>query len=194
MPVIKAGAFDLDYTDVGTGPAVVLVHCSASGHRQWRHLVDALQSRYRLIAVNLFGYGKTSPWPDDRPLDIRGPGGADRGRGGALAGTGGAGRPFARRRGCLRSRGAHGPARPHAGRIRADPVLSLEDARTGAAPTRKLPRHYPDSSGKRRAATGPARANCSSITGPAPAPGRRCRRSARRTPCRCCRRSRTNGR
>ncbi len=68
MPVIKAGAFDLDYTDVGTGPAVVLVHCSASGHRQWRHLVDALQSRYRLIAVNLFGYGKTSPWPDDRPL------------------------------------------------------------------------------------------------------------------------------
>ena len=68
MPVIKAGAFDLDYTDVGAGPAVVLIHCSASGHRQWRHLMEALQERYRLIAVNLFGYGKTSPWPDDRPL------------------------------------------------------------------------------------------------------------------------------
>ena len=68
MPVIKAGAFDLDYTDTGSGPAVVLVHSSASGHRQWQRLVEALQSRYRLIAVNLFGYGKTSSWPGTRPL------------------------------------------------------------------------------------------------------------------------------
>ena len=68
MPVIKAGAFDLEYTDTGTGPAVVLVHSSASGYRQWQRLVEALQSRYRLIAVNLFGYGKTSVWPGRRPL------------------------------------------------------------------------------------------------------------------------------
>src|SRR4029434_10600870 len=68
MPVIKAGAFDLDYTDTGSGPAVVLVHSSASGHRQWQRLIEALQSRYRLIAVNLFGYGKTSSWPGTRPL------------------------------------------------------------------------------------------------------------------------------
>jgi pimeloyl-ACP methyl ester carboxylesterase len=68
MPVIKAGAFDLEYADAGAGPAVVLVHSSASGHRQWRRLVDMLQGRYRLIAVNLFGYGKTSSWPGTRPL------------------------------------------------------------------------------------------------------------------------------
>jgi pimeloyl-ACP methyl ester carboxylesterase len=68
MPVIKAGAFDLDYADTGSGPAVVLVHSSASGHRQWQPLVEALQARYRLIAVNLFGYGKTSSWPGTRPL------------------------------------------------------------------------------------------------------------------------------
>jgi pimeloyl-ACP methyl ester carboxylesterase len=68
MPVIKAGAFDLDYTDTGAGPAVVLVHSSASGNRQWRALTESLQSRYRLIAVNLFGYGKTSAWPGTRPL------------------------------------------------------------------------------------------------------------------------------
>ena len=68
MPVIKAGAFDLEYTDTGTGPAVVLVHSSASGLRQWRQLIESLQSRYRVIAVNLFGYGKTSPWPGTRPL------------------------------------------------------------------------------------------------------------------------------
>ena len=68
MPVIKAGAFDLDYTDTGSGPAVVLVHSSASGNRQWRALIESLQSRYRLIAVNLFGYGRTSAWPGTRAM------------------------------------------------------------------------------------------------------------------------------
>jgi pimeloyl-ACP methyl ester carboxylesterase len=68
MPVIKAGVFDLEYADTGSGPAVVMVHSSASGHRQWHRLVEALQRRYRLIAVNLFGYGKTSSWPGKRPL------------------------------------------------------------------------------------------------------------------------------
>src|SRR5262249_6297049 len=66
MPVIKAGAFDLDYWEAGSGPALVLVHSSASGNRQWRKLADELQGRYRLIAVNLFGYGATSRWPGDR--------------------------------------------------------------------------------------------------------------------------------
>ena len=68
MPVIKAGAFDLDYTDTGSGPAVVLVHSSASGNRQWRALTESLKDRYRLIALNLFGYGKTSAWPAKRRL------------------------------------------------------------------------------------------------------------------------------
>lgn len=68
MPVIKAGAFELDYLDAGTGPAVILIHSSASGHRQWRQLIASLQDRYRVIAVNLFGYGETSPWPPARAL------------------------------------------------------------------------------------------------------------------------------
>jgi pimeloyl-ACP methyl ester carboxylesterase len=68
MPVIKAVAFDLDYSDTGTGPAVALIHSSASGNRQWRQLIESLQPRYRVIAVNLFGYGKTSAWPNTRAL------------------------------------------------------------------------------------------------------------------------------
>ena len=68
MPVIKAGAFDLEYSDTGAGPAVILIHSSASGLRQWRALVERLRGRYRVIAVNLFGYGNTSPWPGMRPL------------------------------------------------------------------------------------------------------------------------------
>jgi pimeloyl-ACP methyl ester carboxylesterase len=68
MPLIKTGAFDLEYTDTGSGPAVILVHSSASGLRQWRQLVETLQPRCRVIAVSLFGYGKTSVWPGARPL------------------------------------------------------------------------------------------------------------------------------
>src|SRR5215510_1871663 len=68
MPVIKVGTFDLEYSDTGSGPAVILVHSSASGLRQWRRLTEILEHSYRVIAVNLFGYGKTSPWPGTRPL------------------------------------------------------------------------------------------------------------------------------
>jgi pimeloyl-ACP methyl ester carboxylesterase len=66
--ITKAGAFDVEYTDTGSGPAVILIHSSASGLRQWRALTDALRDRYRVMAVNLFGYGNTSPWPAGRPL------------------------------------------------------------------------------------------------------------------------------
>jgi pimeloyl-ACP methyl ester carboxylesterase len=68
MPVIKAGAYDLETMDTGSGPAVILIHSSASGLRQWRALTEALRDRYRVIAVNLFGYGRTSPWPAARPM------------------------------------------------------------------------------------------------------------------------------
>ena len=68
MPMIKAGNFDLEYSDTGSGPAVILVHSSASGLRQWRRLTETLATRYRVIAVNLFGYGKTTPWPSTRAL------------------------------------------------------------------------------------------------------------------------------
>jgi pimeloyl-ACP methyl ester carboxylesterase len=65
MPVITAGALQIDYADEGAGPTVVLVHSSASGNRQWRALTDALKPRYRVLAPNLFGYGQTTPWTQD---------------------------------------------------------------------------------------------------------------------------------
>ncbi|MEX2128588.1 MAG: alpha/beta hydrolase [Xanthobacteraceae bacterium] len=70
MPTVKAGPFDVDYVEAGSGPAVLLVHSSASGNRQWRRLTDDLKDRYRVIALNLFGYGQTSKWPEDRPQTL----------------------------------------------------------------------------------------------------------------------------
>jgi pimeloyl-ACP methyl ester carboxylesterase len=53
-----------DYIEAGSsGPVVMLVHSSASGARQWHRLMDDLRPNYRVRAVNLFGYGKTAPWP-----------------------------------------------------------------------------------------------------------------------------------
>lgn len=63
MPLIKSDSFDVEYVEAGAGPAVILLHSSASGLRQWRRLVDELKDGYRVIAVNLFGYGATSAWP-----------------------------------------------------------------------------------------------------------------------------------
>jgi pimeloyl-ACP methyl ester carboxylesterase len=59
-------SFTVDFSDVGSGAVVVLVHSSASGNRQWRSLTDALKERHRVIGVNLFGYGATPPWPQNR--------------------------------------------------------------------------------------------------------------------------------
>lgn len=66
MPVCSNGSVTVDYTEDGASETVVLIHSSVSGNRQWRALVDALKERFRLVAVNLFGYGETPPWPGTR--------------------------------------------------------------------------------------------------------------------------------
>jgi pimeloyl-ACP methyl ester carboxylesterase len=53
----------VDFLEAGSGPTVMLLHSSASGARQWRRLMDDLKSDFCVRAVNLFGYGKTPPWP-----------------------------------------------------------------------------------------------------------------------------------
>jgi pimeloyl-ACP methyl ester carboxylesterase len=65
MPLAAKGKLTVDYTEQGAGPPVVLLHSSVSGNRQWRALTDELSDRYRVLAVNLFGYGDTTPWPDN---------------------------------------------------------------------------------------------------------------------------------
>src|SRR4030095_1029185 len=59
-------ASHVDYIDEGQGEVVILVHSSVSGNRQWRGLIAALRDRYRILAVTLFGYGKTPPWPSHK--------------------------------------------------------------------------------------------------------------------------------
>jgi pimeloyl-ACP methyl ester carboxylesterase len=62
----NAPPIEVDFLEAGSsGPVVMLVHSSVSGARQWRRLMEDLKGRFRVRAVNLFGYGKTPPWPAD---------------------------------------------------------------------------------------------------------------------------------
>jgi pimeloyl-ACP methyl ester carboxylesterase len=63
MPILSIGSLKIDYTDDGQGQPVILIHSSVSANRQWRTLTEALKDRYRLLAINLFGYGETTRWP-----------------------------------------------------------------------------------------------------------------------------------
>ncbi|MBT7950745.1 MAG: alpha/beta hydrolase [Gammaproteobacteria bacterium] len=65
MPILKSDRFDIDYVDAGSGPAVVLIHASASNNKQWRRIIEDNQDQYRFLAVNLFGYGDTTSWSGD---------------------------------------------------------------------------------------------------------------------------------
>lgn len=70
MPVLESGGWNIDYLDEGQGPAVLLVHSASSSYRQWRALMDVLSPDHRVLAINLFGYGETSPWPADHEQTV----------------------------------------------------------------------------------------------------------------------------
>jgi pimeloyl-ACP methyl ester carboxylesterase len=65
LPTIKA-----DFVAAGSGPVVVLVHSSVSGARQWCRLLDELKDDFHVRAVNLYGYGRTPPWPVGAPQSL----------------------------------------------------------------------------------------------------------------------------
>ncbi len=56
--------------EAGSGPAVVCLHSSASSSGQWRALMERLAPRFRVIAADLYGAGKTEPWPHARPMRL----------------------------------------------------------------------------------------------------------------------------
>src|SRR2546430_15562229 len=48
----------------GFGAPVLLLHGSASSSVMWTPVINALKARFRLIAPDLIGYGRTDSWPD----------------------------------------------------------------------------------------------------------------------------------
>ena len=58
------------FREVGAGISVVCIHSSASHSGQWRALMERLAHRFRVIAVDLYGSGKTVAWPQDQPMRL----------------------------------------------------------------------------------------------------------------------------
>jgi pimeloyl-ACP methyl ester carboxylesterase len=69
-PLLETAAPRAYVREAGTGPAVVCLHASASSSSQWRPLTERLAGRFRTLAVDLYGSGKSPTWPDDRPLSL----------------------------------------------------------------------------------------------------------------------------
>jgi len=65
MPMLSTNGWNIDYLEAGRGNLVILIHSSGSGYQQWRSLTEALKDRYQVLAFNLFGYGDTTPWPEN---------------------------------------------------------------------------------------------------------------------------------
>ena len=61
-------SYKAGYMTAGSGEPVVLLHCSMSSKEQWFKLFNNLKDNFKVIAVDLYGYGE-SPFPE-KPEDF----------------------------------------------------------------------------------------------------------------------------
>lgn len=61
---------EISYVEYGEGPPVVLLHGFPTSSHLWRNVIPLLGSRFRTVAPDLIGYGRSAK-PADRDLDIR---------------------------------------------------------------------------------------------------------------------------
>jgi len=58
------------FRELGSGPGVVCLHSNASSSSQWRALMESLAPRFRVLAADSYGAGKSPGWPTDRPVRL----------------------------------------------------------------------------------------------------------------------------
>lgn len=68
MPTLTNGALRIGYEEAGTGPVVALLHGSFANARTWKRVAEPLLQRFRVVAIDLPGYGETSTQPPGEPL------------------------------------------------------------------------------------------------------------------------------
>jgi pimeloyl-ACP methyl ester carboxylesterase len=59
------------FREAGTGPGVVCLHSNASSSSQWRGLLDLLSPKYRVLAPDFYGSGKSADWASDRVIALK---------------------------------------------------------------------------------------------------------------------------
>jgi 3-oxoadipate enol-lactonase len=66
---LEINGFLMNYDDIGSGPAVLLVHGFPLDHTMWTYQVEALSDNYRVIAPDLRGHGKSEAMPGPYTMD-----------------------------------------------------------------------------------------------------------------------------
>jgi pimeloyl-ACP methyl ester carboxylesterase len=59
------------WREAGSGPAVVCLHSNASVSAQWRALMTRLEDRYRILAPDSYGSGRSPDWPSDSRIALQ---------------------------------------------------------------------------------------------------------------------------
>jgi pimeloyl-ACP methyl ester carboxylesterase len=65
MPTLDLDGAAISFRDAGDGPPVILLHSSSSHSGQWSELSAALRDKFRVLAPDFHGYGRSDPLPQD---------------------------------------------------------------------------------------------------------------------------------
>lgn len=68
MPTFEHNGASINYRDSGEGDVLLLLHAAGSTSGQWRDVTPHFEDRYRVIAPDLYGHGRTDFWPDPKTL------------------------------------------------------------------------------------------------------------------------------
>jgi 3-oxoadipate enol-lactonase len=60
MPISRANGLDIHYEVAGAGPPLVLIHALPFDHNLWLYQVERLSSRFRTVAMDLRGWGRSA--------------------------------------------------------------------------------------------------------------------------------------
>src|SRR5215467_3651606 len=60
MPISRENGLDIYYETAGDGPPLVLIHALPFDHNLWLYQVERFSSRFRTIAMDLRGWGKSA--------------------------------------------------------------------------------------------------------------------------------------
>src|SRR5215510_12176384 len=60
MPISRANGFEIYYETAGSGAPLVLIHALPFDHNLWLYQVERFSSRFRTIAMDLRGWGRSA--------------------------------------------------------------------------------------------------------------------------------------
>ena len=70
MAITTRRDLSISHIDEGAGPPVLLLHSGGASSRQWTRLAAKLKPFRRVLAPDLLGYGRSTPWPPDAPFEL----------------------------------------------------------------------------------------------------------------------------